>query len=238
MLDIKTNNGVVRIALNRPAQRNALSEELIASLRDQISIASRDSVVRAVVLSGNGPSFCGGADAGWLKALQEEDEITWGRATRALIDLLLELARFEKPLIMRLHGYVVGAGAALAACGDHALCSDSTRFLLPELKLGMAPSVVAPFLITKMGAANAKAALMFEADFKAHRARELGLVQTIVPLDELDAAEETVLDAISAIPTGAVAEFKRLFLSLSQPDLDRQAELAWACARRALQERA
>jgi methylglutaconyl-CoA hydratase len=231
MLDVTRDGGVVRIALDRPQQRNALSLELIAALRLELAAAASDPAMRLVVLSGRGPSFCAGADSGWLRALTDRDEALWERATSELLALLVQMTRFEKPLLARLHGNVVGAGVALAACCDHVLCEDTTRFLLPELRLGMAPSVVSPFLIAKLGPAVAKSLLMAEPDFPASRAVACGLVQAVRPAGEMDAAEDAAIKALTVAPAAAMAEFKRMFLALTLPDLDRQAELAFACAR-------
>lgn len=237
MLDVARNGCVARVALDRPQQRNALSEDLIAALRQELVALGRDPAIRAVVLSGNGPSFCAGADAAWLDALTRQDEAMWNRSTRALAALLVEMTTFEKPLVARLHGHVVGAGVALAATCDHAICADATRFALPELRLGMPPSIVTPFLIARLGPAIAKSLLLAEPEFGARRAAEIGLVQFVGDAQALDAAEAAVLDTIMMSPPGAIAEFKRLHLALTMPDLVRQVELAVACAGQTLESR-
>jgi methylglutaconyl-CoA hydratase len=201
---------VERVALNRPAVRNAIDDEVIRELTWWADSVARDRGVRVAVLSGAGPVFCAGADAGWMArmadySLQEnvEDASELGR-------LFLALDRLPLPLVGRVHGAALGGGAGLCAVCDMVVAADNTAFGFTEVKLGLVPAVISPFVLSKIGRSAARELFLTGARFSAARAREIGLVHRVVPEAGLDAAvEEHVRELLTSAPE-AVAAAKAL----------------------------
>src|SRR5947208_2830072 len=186
---------VARVVLARPDVRNAFNAELIAALTDTFgSLADEPpSRLRAVVLAGDGPVFCAGADIGWQRAARslslEDNEADAGR----LHDMLLAVDRCPVPVVARVHGAALGGGMGLCAAADLVLAVAGTRFGFTETKLGILPAVIAPFVLAKIGESQARAVSPSGERFDAERARAMGLVHEVLPdtaaLDErVDAA--------------------------------------------------
>jgi len=200
---------VARVTLARPEVRNAFDAELIASLTETFGELGEESPsrLRAVILLGDGPVFCAGADINWQRAARrlslEENEADAGR----LHDMLLAVDRCPVPVVARVHGAALGGGMGLCAAADLVLAVAGTRFGFTETKLGILPAVIAPFVLGKIGESQARAVIPSGERFDAERAQAMGLVHEVLPdaatLDErVDAA---VSEIISAGPTAARA---------------------------------
>jgi methylglutaconyl-CoA hydratase len=200
---------VARVTLARPEVRNAFNAELISSLTETFITLSQETPghLRAVVLAGDGPVFCAGADINWQRAARnlslEENEADAGR----LHDMLLAVDRCPVPVVARVHGAALGGGMGLCAAADLVLAMAGTRFGFTETKLGILPAVIGPFVLAKIGESQARAVIPSGERFDAERARAMGLVHEVLPdeaaLDErIDAAAREIL---SAGPTAARA---------------------------------
>lgn len=218
-LEMTRDGAVVRVVLNRSKARNALSIPLIAELRKCFAGLKQDRSVRLVVLAGNGPTFCAGADISWVKTLDDGDSETWAGGYTALEGLLVELCAFDKPIICRVAGNVIGAGVALASVCDMVIAPDTARFGLPELHLGMVPTVIVPFLVRRIGGTQVQATCIAEPFFSADRARELSIVTRVVPEDIVDSVVEEAMTQVLKCAPDAVAAFKRMMADIAAPRL-------------------
>ena len=202
--------GVLRVSLNRPDIRNAFDEEVIASLTRLARDAARDAALRAIVLSGEGPVFCAGADLAWMMkavAYGRQDNLRDAEDLARLLELLDSL---PVPLIGRVHGAALGGGAGLVAVCDIVVAADDAVFAFSETKLGILPAVIAPYVLAKMGASAARELFLTGARFGAARAREIGLVHRVVPATSLDDTVDDYLREILASAPSAIASAKDL----------------------------
>ncbi|MBB3949061.1 crotonase/enoyl-CoA hydratase family protein [Aureimonas jatrophae] len=209
--------GVVTVALNRPAKRNALSVAMIDDLTSFAAEANRDGSLRAMVLRGEGEVFCAGGDLEWMRSQVEADRETRRREARRLAAMLRALNELRAPLIGAIHGAALGGGAGLAAVCDVALAVDGTRFGFTETRLGLIPATIGPYVIARLGEGRARQVFMSSRVFDADEAVRLGLVARCVERAALEAAvEREVAPYLQAAP-GAVARAKALALDLGSP---------------------
>ena len=203
-------NGVVaRVMLNRPEARNAFDAALIAELRACFAGLTRDEParLRAVVLGGNGPSFCAGADVAWMRASMALDVEGNEQDAMAMADMFEAIDLCPVPVIARVHGAALGGGVGLCAVSDIVIAESGTRFGFTEARLGILPAVISPFVVAKIGESEARALFPTGRRFDAIRAQRIGLVHEVV---EGDAALEAAVDAsiaevLAAGPTAARA---------------------------------
>jgi methylglutaconyl-CoA hydratase len=200
---------VARVWLARPEVRNAFNAELIASLTETFVVLGEEppSRLRAVVLAGEGPVFCAGADVNWQRAARdlslEENEADAAR----LHDMLLAVDRCPVPVVARVHGAALGGGMGLCAVSDLVLAADGTTFGFTETKLGILPAVIAPFVLPKIGESHARAVVLSGERFGANRALGMGLAHEILPDESsLDSRIEAVVgEILTAGPTATRA---------------------------------
>jgi methylglutaconyl-CoA hydratase len=207
--------GVETLTLNRPDVRNALNDEVIAELTAWTERADADLELRAVVLAGAGRAFSAGADIAWMAktvGYTEEENL---RDALALARLFTALDRLPVPLIGRIQGAALGGGSGLAAVCDVAIAEEQTVFGFTEVKLGILPAVISPFVIAKIGQSAARALFLTGARFSAARAREIGLVHEVVPAAELDAAVAAQVREVLTASPDAVAAAKRLIAQVA-----------------------
>ncbi len=210
-LTVETDlRGVATLTLNRPGKHNALNAVMIVELTRAARILGEDGAVRAVILTGEGRSFCAGGDLGWMKEQMEGDGNSRASEARRLAGMLGTLNTLPKPLIGRIQGSAFGGGVGMACICDVAIGVDGSRFGLTETRLGLIPATVGPYVLARMGEAMARRVFMSGRVFGAEEAVTLGLLAKSVGADDLDlAVEEEVLPYLSAAP-GAVAEAKAL----------------------------
>src|SRR5688572_22344099 len=172
-----TDGAVMKVELSRPEVHNAFNRLLIAELQEvfQSVGAQPPGEVRVVVLSGSGPSFCAGADVNWMKAsLEFTHEENIADATR-MADMFATIDKCPIPVVCRAHGAALGGGAGLVAVTDIVVAEEGTRFAFSEAKLGIAPAVISPFVLRKIGQGNARALFFTAERFDAQRALQIGL---------------------------------------------------------------
>lgn len=211
--------GVATITLNRPEKHNAMSGEMIDDLDQAARHLGQDPNVRVVVLGGAGKSFCAGGDLNWMKQQMAADASERAASARTLADMLQVMNTLPKPLIGRVHGNAFGGGVGLASVCDVAIAAEGAKFGLTETRLGLIPATIGPYVVARMGEANARRVFMSSRVFDAPEALSLGVVAKTVPAADLDRAiEAEILPYLSCAP-GAVAEAKSLLRSLG-PRID------------------
>jgi methylglutaconyl-CoA hydratase len=210
-LRIDRDGDLLRVTLARPETRNAFDAQLIAELAEAFVDVGR---ARAVLLAGDGPSFCAGADVEWMRASVDLDFEANVADANALRGMLEAIDRCPAPVLARVHGHALGGGAGLVACADIALAAPGTVFAFSEVKLGIVPAVISPFAIAKIGATWARRYFVTGERFDAHEALRIGLVHEVA--DDLDVAVERVVAELRSAGPRASRHAKRLVLD--RPD--------------------
>ena len=206
--------GVAVVRLNRPDVHNAMNSAMIADLTATAARLERDPAVRVVVLTGTGASFCAGGDLTWMRAQMEADAPTRAREARALAEMLGTLDRLSKPLIGRIQGQAFGGGVGLMSVCDVAVGVDTAMFGLTEVRLGLIPATIGPYVVARMGTAKARRVFFSGRRFGAAEAVDLDLLARSVSADDLDAAIEAEIKPYLSAAPGAVAEGKALVAKL------------------------
>ncbi len=210
--------GVLWVSLNRPDVRNAFNEEVITELHEVFTKQVSPSV-RAVVLRGNGPVFCAGGDLNWMKAAVQMDYNENLKDTQRLAEMFALLNECPKPVIGLIHGAAIGGGVGLVSICDIAIATQDTQFSLSEVRLGIVPACIGPFVISKIGASHARGLFVSAERFDAAKALRVGLVHEVVAgAAELDAAAERILGNVLQCGPNAMAVAKELVLDLSWPE--------------------
>ena len=205
-IHLAVSDGIARVTLARPEVRNAFNAEVIEQLHEVFTRITEADNVRAVVLAGEGKVFCGGADINWMRAsLDLTFEANVGDAER-MSDMFRTIDNCPKPVVGRVHGAALGGGAGLAAVCDIAIATDDAIFGFTEVKLGIIPAVISPFVVAKIGASHARALFLTGERFDAQHAKAIGLVHEVVSANEVDAAvDRRLAEFHSAAPTAVSA---------------------------------
>jgi methylglutaconyl-CoA hydratase len=200
---------VARVTLARPAVHNAFDASLIAELRSTFTGLAREepTALRAVVLAGDGPSFCAGADVAWMRAAMSLDVEGNEQDAMAMADMFETIDTCPAPVIVRVQGAALGGGMGLCAVGDVVIAESGARFGFTETRLGILPAVISPFVIAKIGETHARALFPGGRRFDALRAQRIGLVHEVVEGEEgLDlAVDMAIADILDAGPTAVRA---------------------------------
>lgn len=209
-LIVETKDGVTTLTLNRPEVHNAFDEGLIAELSDAFSAVADDDSVRAVVLRGNGKSFSAGADLNWMKRMAAFDEAENLADAQRLAVLLHAIDHCPKPTIARIHGNAFAGAIGLIACCDLAVAVQEAEFAVTEVRLGLIPAVISPYLIRAMGPRQARRWFLTAERFSAEQACTMELLHEVVPAEDLDPCVAHWLDAIRKAGPHALAAAKHL----------------------------
>jgi methylglutaconyl-CoA hydratase len=217
-LRIERDGQVLRVTLARPERRNAFDAELIAELTEAFADVGD---ARAVVLAGEGPSFCAGADIEWQRsAIDLSYDENVGDAMR-LYRMCETIDRCPAPVVARVQGFALGGGSGLVACSDVAVAAPDTSFGFSEVKLGIIPAVISPFVLPKLGA-HARRYFLTGERFDADTALRIGLVEEVAP--DLDAAVDRLLAELLSSGPQAAREAKRLIRE--RPQGEQTAQIA------------
>lgn len=198
------------VTLNRPELRNAFNETTIAELTQAFQQLDRDEHVRVIVLAANGPAFCAGADLNWMKKMADYSEAENLADAGQLATMLQAIYRCSKPVIAKIQGDCYAGGMGLIAAADIAIAVDSANFCLSEVKLGLIPATISPYVIKAMGENAARRYFITAERFSAAKALACGLVQQVVTAAELDAAVAEITRAICQNSPNAVKQAKKL----------------------------
>jgi len=209
--------GVATLWLARADKHNALSGQMIDELTIAAAQLGADDAVRVVVLAAEGKSFCAGGDLKWMQAQMTATADERRVEARKLADMLFALNTLPKPLIGRVQGNAFGGGIGMISVCDVAVGAAGARFGLTEVRLGLIPATISPYVLARMGEGKARRVFMSARLFDAHEARDLDLLAHVVSPEDMDAAiEAEVAPYLQAAP-GAVAESKRLARMLGSP---------------------
>jgi len=216
---LTTDRGAVRqIALNRPDVHNAFDDGLIAELTAALTDAGRDDAVRAVVLTGTGASFSAGADLNWMRGMASASEDENREDSLRLAALVRTLQFLPKPTIARVNGAAYGGGVGLIAACDIAIGAEGAKFGLTEVKLGLVPAVISPYVVAAIGVRQARRLFLTGEIFDAAEACRIGLLHRVVPTGALDEAVDFTLKLLAKAGPQAQREAKRLALRMAGID--------------------
>lgn len=214
-LTIETDaRGVATLWLDRAEKHNALSAQMIRELTHAAGALGEDAAVRVVILAARGKSFCAGGDLRWMQDQMAATSEQRRAGARELAMMLFALNTLPKPLIARVHGNAFGGGVGMMSVADVAIGTQNALFGLTEVKLGLIPATISPYVLARMGETHARKVFMSARLFGADEARDMDLLARVVSIDELDDAIEREVTPYMAAAPGAVAESKRLARSL------------------------
>src|SRR5712672_4763049 len=186
MLLVEKKDGVARVTLDRPDVRNAFDDSLISRLKEAFSAIEKDKSIRVLVLAGNGPAFCAGADLNWMKRMAGYGYEQNLADARALADMLAALDRMPKPTIARVHGPAFAGGTGLVAACDIAVGTPEAKFCFSEAKLGLSPATISPHVMRAIGERAARRYFLTAEVFDAEEAHRIGLLSALVASSDLD----------------------------------------------------
>jgi len=219
-IQLHTRAGIASLTLNRPQIHNAFDDALIAELTAALKTCAADPAVRAVVLSGAGSSFSAGADLNWMRGMAAASEADNRADSLRLAELLHTLNFLAKPTLARVNGSAYGGGVGLVACCDIAIGVDSAKFSLSEVKLGLVPAVISPYVVAAIGLRQARRLFISGEVFDAATAARIGLLHEAVPPSALDEAVDRCLHFLIKGGPLAQAEAKQLALRMAGMDSD------------------
>jgi methylglutaconyl-CoA hydratase len=209
-LDVTISGAVATVTLNRPRVHNAFNETAIKELEHSFRMFGDRGEVRVIVLTGSGATFCAGADLSWMKRMAEIPyEENFADAYR-LATMLRTIYHCPKPVIARVQGDAYGGGLGLIAVADVAIASSKVSFGFSEVKLGLMPAVISPFVIQAIGSRAARRYFVTGEKFTAQEAYRIGLVHEVVTPDVLDAKLNSIVTQITQNGPQAVIQSKRL----------------------------
>ena len=211
-------DGICWLTLNRPQVHNAFDDALITALTLALEQAGADAGIRAVVLSGNGSCFSAGADLNWMRGMATASEAENRADSLRLARLMRTLQYLPKPTVARVNGAAYGGGVGLVACCDIAIGVDSAKFALSEVKLGLVPAVISPYVIAAIGLREARRLFITGEVFDAATAARIGLLHASVSGTELDEAIERQLYLLGKAGPLAQREAKHLALRVGSVD--------------------
>ncbi len=220
LVEVGVDRRVCTITLADDARRNALSADLLAELTEAIDGAEADSDVRVIVLTNRGNTFCAGANLA-----ERRDSASASQPANGLVELFERIRQSPKPFVGRIGGHCVAGGVGLAAVMDVSIAAADATFGFSEVRLGLAPAIIAVVCLPKMRHGDAQEAFLRATRFDAARAQALGLISHAVARDELDDAVRATVDDLLLGEPGAIAAIKRLVRVV--PTLDAEAAFAW-----------
>jgi len=219
-LQVEIQPGIAAVRMNRPDVHNAFDDMLIAALTAELRRVDQLPEVRVVVLAASGKSFSAGADLGWMKRMASYSQKENLRDGMALAGLMRTLDGMKKPTIARVQGAAFGGGVGLVACCDIAIASTEAIFSLSEVRLGLIPSVISPYVIAAIGEREARRYFLTAERFDAMEARRIGLVHEVVESAALDAAVTNMTAHLLKGGPQALAAAKKLIVDVSRRPMD------------------
>ena len=215
-----SDSGIATIRLNRPDVHNAFNDETIASLTNAIENLNHDEQIKVICVAANGKSFCAGADLNWMRSMADYDFEQNYTDSVALANLMHKLYHSIKPTIAICQGAAFGGGVGLLACCDVVIASDNAVFCLSEVKLGLIPAVISPFVVKALGERQARRYFISAEKFDCSTARQLGLVHLQCSADALIETAEKYCQALLANGPVAMCEAKRLVNEVAHQTID------------------
>ena len=212
--------GRATVTLNRPDVHNAFDDKLIALLTRELDALDRNPTVGVVVLAAAGKSFCAGADLKWMRRMAEYSEAENLADAEALAALMKTLNRLSKPTVAEVQGAAYGGGVGLICCCDIAIASEAAQFSISEVKLGLIPSVISPYVVAVIGERQARRYALGAETFDAIEAKRIGLVHEVTAAEDLQAAVDAMVEALLANGPAAMAETKDQIAGVANRPVD------------------
>ena len=219
-LEITQDGALLTITLSRPDIRNAFNDAVIAEITAAFQNAASRAEVRAVVLAAIGPAFCAGADLNWMRSMADYSRDENLADAAALAEMLRVMYECPKPTIARIQGDAVAGGMGLVAVCDMAVSVDTANFCLSEVKLGLIPATISPYVIRAMGARAAHRYFLTAERFTAQEAHRIGFVHEVVSADQLDAKVAELAQALVSASPNAVRSCKMLLQEVAGRDIE------------------
>jgi methylglutaconyl-CoA hydratase len=207
---------IATVTLRRPEVHNAFNTQMIQELTEAFTTLGADERLHAVVLTGEGASFCAGADVSMMREAANYSEEQNVEDALRMADMLYTINSFPCPVLARVNGVALGGGVGLVSVCDIVIAAENARFAFSEVKLGIAPAVISPFAMRKIGESAARALFVTGERFSAERAQRLGLVQAVVPREHLDDAVEKALNELLTSAPQAIRVCKALAMTVGQ----------------------
>lgn len=221
MATLKIETGAVAtVTLNRPEVRNAFNDEVIAEMTHAFTRLGQDAQVRSIVLAADGAAFCAGADLNWMRRMADYSHAENLADAAQLAEMLRVIYTCPKPTVARIQGDVYAGGMGLVAACDMAVSVDSANYCLSEVKLGLYPATISPYVIRAMGARAAHRYFLTAERFDAAEALRIGFVHAVVSADQLDTRLAEITKALATASPNAVKECKALLQHVAGKDID------------------
>lgn len=201
---------IANVSFCRPKVHNAFNSTVISEMADVFGKIEKDDDIRVVVITGEGKSFCAGADLNWMRGVVNQSFEENLAESNDLADLFWQIYTCRRPVIGKINGAAIGGGTGFVAVCDIAIAASSAVFSFSEVKIGVVPACIGPYVIKKMGEGKTRELFITGERMKAHRAHEVGLINKVVDDDALDAETDAVVEAILSSGPEAVAMAKRL----------------------------
>ena len=219
-LSITQSGAVARITLTQPEIRNAFSDEVIAEITAAFTEVGGRADVRAVVLAAEGPAFCAGANLNWMRRMADYTRDENRDDAGKLAEMLRVIYECPKPTLARVQGDAYAGGMGLVAACDMAVAADTAGFCLSEVKIGLIPATISPYVIRAMGARAAHRYFLTAERFDAQEALRIGFVHEVVAADQLDARVDALVKALASGSPNAMRAAKRLVLQVAEREID------------------
>jgi methylglutaconyl-CoA hydratase len=232
LIKVEPHNGIVQVTLNRPEVRNAFNSQMVVELRSVFQELGQDQNVRAIVIAGAGPIFCAGLDLRWVASSDGKNQAQWLQEAEHLTQMYQAIDECPCPVVGRVHGSAFGGGIGIVASCDVVVASEEAQFALREVRVGLVPAVIAPYLLRKLGFSWTSRYRLTGEPFSARIAQTMGLVHEVVPAEELDSHIQILSNQFLQVGPQAVRETKFLLRRLlTLPDQDRWSFCAQTNAR-------
>ncbi len=228
VLIAKDARGVATVTINRPNVRNAIDDTVIGLLTDAFMGLGVDGATRIVVLTGSGSAFCAGADLGWMRRMAAAGERENVASAKTISAMLRSLNELPKPTIARVNGAVYAAGTGLVTACDIAVAVEQAVFSISEVRIGLTPSTISPYVVAAIGARAARRYFLTGEPFSAADASQLGLVHQVVAESALDGAVESLIAALLAGGPQSQSRAKRLIADVAGRPVDDTLEMLTA----------
>jgi methylglutaconyl-CoA hydratase len=209
-LEVQRNGSIATVILNRPEVRNAFNETAIAEIAQAFRELRSEAGVRAIILAARGPAFCAGADLNWMKKMAGYTHAENRADAAQLAEMLRVIYACPKPVVAKVQGDCYAGGMGLVAACDIAVAAEKANFCLSEVKLGLIPATISPYVMKAMGENAARRYFLTAERFSAQEAKRIGFVHEVVADDALDATVDEIVKALAANSPNAVREAKRL----------------------------
>lgn len=214
----------VTIMLNRPDVHNAMNDVLMTEVTSCFKEVSADKTVNAIILTGNGKSFCAGADLSWMRCMVSFSKEENKKDSRLLLDMYETIHSCPKPVIGRINGPAFGGGIGLLAVCDITICNQDARFAFSEVKLGIIPAVISTFVAPRMTPADMRRLFITGERFDATTAHEVGLIDLVVPTERFEATVEACVEQVRSSGPYAIQEVKQLIKNLMEMNIKKYKE--------------